>query len=339
MVSRGRAGLPREARGRTRLGPAFRRHLRTSEVIDDRTGPAGIGDQKGIDHERKAPTLRANLAHPRRRYRRGAGHARRDVGRAGDSRGRSGGAGSPPNGRRSIPKRSPRSRPWAPTCAPLKVFQVSAAVIDEDVLEDGQKFQYAGVAEAIVQTPNRLRMTTTSERSDRLFLYDGKNVTLYGKRVNYYATAPAPPTIRELVTKLEEEFGISLPLVDLFRWGAPDWKPDGITSALDGGLERSPGDDLRALPLPSGRPRLADLDPEGRLPAAAQAGDHHPHRRGAASAQRWCWPGTWRRRSTTRRSRSIRPRAPARSSSRRSSTSPEASRHPGIDEEPTGASP
>ena len=137
----------------------------------------------------------------------------------------------------------------------LKVFQVSAAVIDEDVLEDGQKFQYAGVAEAIVQTPNRLRMTTTSERSDRLFLYDGKNVTLYGKRVNYYATAPAPPTIREVVAKLEEEFGISLPMVDLFRWGAPDWKPEGITSALDGGLSEVQGTTCQHYLF-----RQADLD-------------------------------------------------------------------------------
>jgi len=37
-----------------------------------------------------------------------------------------------------------------------------------------------------------------------------------GERVNYYATVPAPPTIAELVDRLEKKFGIDLPLVDLF---------------------------------------------------------------------------------------------------------------------------
>lgn len=61
----------------------------------------------------------------------------------------------------------------------------------------------------------------TNDRQHRVFFYDGKQFTLWGERVNYYATVPAPPTIAELVDRLEKKFGIDLPLVDLFYWDTP----------------------------------------------------------------------------------------------------------------------
>jgi hypothetical protein len=117
----------------------------------------------------------------------------------------------------------------------LEAFQVSVATTDEDVLDDGQKVQYDGRTELLVKRPDRLRASVTNERKDRMFFYDGKNVTLYGKRLNYYASAAAPPTIRELADKLEDDYGMNLPLVDLFRWGAPGYEPKGFTAALDAG--------------------------------------------------------------------------------------------------------
>jgi len=48
-----------------------------------------------------------------------------------------------------------------------------------------------------------------------------KAIYSVGERVNYYATVPAPPTIAELVDRLEKKFGIDLPLVDLFYWDTP----------------------------------------------------------------------------------------------------------------------
>jgi hypothetical protein len=117
----------------------------------------------------------------------------------------------------------------------LEAFQITVATTDEDVLDDGQKVQYDGRTELLVKRPDRLRASVTNERHDRMFFYDGSTVTLYGKRLNYYASAPAPPTIGELATKLEADHGISLPLVDLFRWGAPGYEPAGLIAALDAG--------------------------------------------------------------------------------------------------------
>ena len=117
----------------------------------------------------------------------------------------------------------------------LDAFQVTVTTTDEDVLDDGQKIQYDGVTDLLVDKPDKLRASVVDSRRDRLWLYDGRSLTLYGRRVNYYATVAAPPTLVELVGKLEEEHGLSLPLVDLFRWGAPGYEATGITAAIDVG--------------------------------------------------------------------------------------------------------
>jgi hypothetical protein len=115
----------------------------------------------------------------------------------------------------------------------LKTFQVEAAITDEDVLTDGQKIQYASNANVLAQTPGRLRADLTSDRDDRLYLFDGKTFTVLAKGPNFYATIPAPPRIGQLVDKLENDYGVDVPLVDLFRWGSENWKPEGIKAATD----------------------------------------------------------------------------------------------------------
>jgi hypothetical protein len=115
----------------------------------------------------------------------------------------------------------------------LTAIQVEAATTNEDVLEDGQKIQYTGVANLLARKPDRLRLEDTNDRYQRLYLYDGKSFTLYGKRLNFYATIPAPPTIAELLNMLETNYAISAPLADLFRWGSPGWSNERIKAAMD----------------------------------------------------------------------------------------------------------
>ncbi len=114
----------------------------------------------------------------------------------------------------------------------LKAFQVEAVTSTEDVLEDGQKVQFAGVIDGLARMPDRLRILVSSDRRDRLYVYDGKEFTMLAQRVNFYATVPAPPTIGRLADELDAKYGIGLPLEDLFRWGGPQSKDDAITSAM-----------------------------------------------------------------------------------------------------------
>ena len=114
----------------------------------------------------------------------------------------------------------------------LKAFQVEAVTSKEDVLEDGQKVQFASVARMLARTPDRLHIAVDSDRHHREYFYDGKNFTLLARRQNLYATVAAPPTIGALADALDDRFAIDLPLEDLFTWGGPHSKHEAITAAM-----------------------------------------------------------------------------------------------------------
>lgn len=114
----------------------------------------------------------------------------------------------------------------------LQTFQVEATTTREDVLENGLKVQLNGVTNLLARKPDRLRINVESYLKERQYFYDGKEFTLWARRVNYYATVPAPPTIGELVDLLEEKYDIETPLVDLFRWGTSGASSAAITAAV-----------------------------------------------------------------------------------------------------------
>ena len=89
----------------------------------------------------------------------------------------------------------------------LKDFQVQAAITNEDVLSDGEKLQFANTTN-VLAAHNRLRVDVEGDQKSRLFLYDGKSFTLFARRVGYYATVPAPPTIGELIDVLRDKYDL-----------------------------------------------------------------------------------------------------------------------------------
>jgi hypothetical protein len=115
----------------------------------------------------------------------------------------------------------------------LKAFQVESATTTDEVQDDGQLIQYTAKISFVVQMPNKLLATASGDRNERTFIYDGKAFTMFAHRAGYYATVPAPPTLRELDDALSEKYDIELPLADLFRFGSPDWKGADIKEATD----------------------------------------------------------------------------------------------------------
>jgi hypothetical protein len=115
----------------------------------------------------------------------------------------------------------------------LKAFTLHADTTIDEVLDDtGQKIQFGGVVDFHVRAPDRLRAEVSSDRKQRQFFYDGKTLTLYGQRVKYYASVPAPPTIREMLEVAEQKYGLELPLADLFFWGTDKAHPEDIKTAI-----------------------------------------------------------------------------------------------------------
>jgi hypothetical protein len=115
----------------------------------------------------------------------------------------------------------------------LKSFQVIDNSSQDDVLENGLIVQTSSRIDLLAEPPNRLRVEVISDEKHRLYLYDGKNFTVWARVVNYYATVPAPPTIAELFTIADETYGIDLPLYDLFFWGTHDDDISRIKTAVD----------------------------------------------------------------------------------------------------------
>jgi len=119
----------------------------------------------------------------------------------------------------------------------LKRFAVSTELTGERVLADGQKLQHLATADLDVALPNRVRIRMFSARSERELFFDGKTVALFTPAQKYYSTVPFTGTVGELSDKLEERFGVEIPLSDLFLWGTSAAPLDKIESAMNAGQD------------------------------------------------------------------------------------------------------
>ena len=117
----------------------------------------------------------------------------------------------------------------------LKVFQVQGDITHDDVLEDGLIVQSSSKVDMLAVKPNRMRVEVTGDDKHRLYFYDGKTFSAWGRLNNYYATVAAPPTIAELFKQVQEKFDIELPLIDLFKWGTNEDDINKIQTAIDAG--------------------------------------------------------------------------------------------------------
>jgi len=119
----------------------------------------------------------------------------------------------------------------------LKRFEVLSELTGERVLADGQKLQHEATADMDVARPNKLRAKMRSARSERELIYDGKTVTLYTPAHKYYSKVDFSEPLGGLIKRLEEKFGVQVPLSDLFVWGTPDAQLDKIESAMNAGQD------------------------------------------------------------------------------------------------------
>jgi hypothetical protein len=115
----------------------------------------------------------------------------------------------------------------------LKVFQVTGEITTEQVLADSQKIQLTKQVDLVASRPNNLRALIKADKFERQLIYNGTTFTLYAPKKKVYASVPAPPTINELATMIEEKHAIELPLVDLFRFGTSEETRKQITAAKD----------------------------------------------------------------------------------------------------------
>jgi hypothetical protein len=105
------------------------------------------------------------------------------------------------------------------------------AMLDTRVDDTDMKISLGYEGTYRVERPGAFYVSLKSDRQQREYFYDGKSFTVSVPRQHYFATVAAPPTIRATIDKVYDDFGISLPLADLFYW-ADDSSIEGITSAV-----------------------------------------------------------------------------------------------------------
>ena len=85
----------------------------------------------------------------------------------------------------------------------------------EVVTDDGQKLQIASSGALNLKRPNKLTNSHHGGFADVFLTFDGKTLTLLGKRVNMYAQLEIPGTIDNLIDELRLKHGRPLPAADL----------------------------------------------------------------------------------------------------------------------------
>jgi hypothetical protein len=69
--------------------------------------------------------------------------------------------------------------------------------------------------ELFLKRPNKVKVQRKGEKADLEFFCDGKQVTMYGKKLNYYSSAPVTGNLDDILDNINEKFNISLPAADL----------------------------------------------------------------------------------------------------------------------------
>jgi hypothetical protein len=160
--------------------------------------------------------------------------------------------GKTPTAQRATPEKTPAVDPKAIDAlkrmgAYLRerpAFTVRTTSETDYVLDTGQKATIAASGELRVKRPDKMRAHVTSDRKQREFIFDGKTFTVFSPNLGLYATIPAPGTLREVADMLVTDYGLQLPLVDLFRWGSGEADFDMITDARYVGRAKLDGVDV-----------------------------------------------------------------------------------------------
>lgn len=118
----------------------------------------------------------------------------------------------------------------------LHSFEVTSDTTRDEVAETGENVEFGSRMDIKARLPDRMRLDVVSDRSERNYYYDGTTVVISAPAVGAFARFAGGPTIRETLEIAASDYGLELPLADLFTWGTEDDGSDLITDAFSVGL-------------------------------------------------------------------------------------------------------
>ncbi len=123
----------------------------------------------------------------------------------------------------------------------LQSFIVTGDSATQAVLDNGQNATFLHRTVVQLRRPNGVRAEITGNAKSHGLVYNGTTFTLFDNNKRYYSVQPAPARIDELVRVLRDEYGIEMPLADLFYWGTDSDDARRLTGAALLGVERVNG--------------------------------------------------------------------------------------------------
>lgn len=113
-----------------------------------------------------------------------------------------------------------------------KRFSVNTDISFEVVSNSGQKFQLNSVGAITMDRPSKFYITKKGMMCDAAFIFDGKTLTLHGKRLQFYMPIKVDGTIDDAIVAYERETGIPAPGADLLMSDTYNLLLSGVKSGL-----------------------------------------------------------------------------------------------------------
>jgi hypothetical protein len=125
-------------------------------------------------------------------------------------------AGTPPGRPRSVEARADQElKKMGEFLARLPHFALEAEETFDEIPDGELRRQLTNVRRIAVERPHHLAADATGDTLNRASWYDGRTVTVLDKEHNVYATIEVPATIDATLDKLQDEYGVVLPLADI----------------------------------------------------------------------------------------------------------------------------
>jgi hypothetical protein len=120
-------------------------------------------------------------------------------------------------------------------------FVLEAEETFDEVADGEPKVELTNLRRVAVERPSRLAADATGDTLNRAAWYDGKTVTVLDKEHNIYATIEGAATIDATLDKLEDEYGVVLPLVDILYGNPYQVLMEGVTYGRYMGIHLAAG--------------------------------------------------------------------------------------------------
>jgi len=110
-----------------------------------------------------------------------------------------------------------------------------------------QKIQMNNVSSTFVKRPNKIKVERKGDVADMEYFFDGKQITVFGKKLKYYAQADAPDNIDKAIDFGRDALNIETPGADLFYTNLQKGLMEDVVSGIYVGKGLAGGKDCHHL--------------------------------------------------------------------------------------------